>query len=297
MDLSQEDPIPLFVEGQTLLTEEVLIGHGVTETRHFRPSNLHAWKLYWPSWGPRAIPGKLLTWCQGPFVTHHSRCMNHIGRDLCPSVGRKDGTCFESEAIISIPIWCACSETDFSQWRFFTSHVCGFCVTSLGLRSGSRSTHQATHQSFPVGTSGATQNNAQVGPSSCVFIFIETAIRIRMWYSREILWWRHSLKMADHENCVSVSIGFSETALIPSRIECRSWQVCVREREHPTSTRGIPVAGTWVPCKESTTVTGSGVDLCSRDSPPELVRSGEDAVPCQTVKALPTRLGKNPGGC
>ena len=96
-----------------------VIGDVVTKTHHYWPSNLHAWKLYGPSWGPRAIPGKLLTWCQSPFVTHHSRCMNHIGRDLCPSVGRKDGTCFESEAIISVAIWCTCSETDFSQRRLF----------------------------------------------------------------------------------------------------------------------------------------------------------------------------------
>ena len=95
---------------------------------------------------------------------------------------------------------------------------------------------------------------------------------------------------------VPVSIGFSETVLIPSRIECRSRQACVREREHPTSTRGISFAGTWFPCEESTTVTGSGVDLRTGDSPPEPVRSGEDAVPCQTVKALPTGLGKNLGG-
>ena len=56
----------------------------------------------------------------------------------------------------------------------FTSHVCGFCVTSLGLRSGSRPAHQATHQSFPTGTSGATQNHALVGPSSCAFGINET---------------------------------------------------------------------------------------------------------------------------
>ena len=49
MDLSQEDPIPLFVEGQDLLTQDVLTGVGVTETRHFLPSNLQAWKLYGPS--------------------------------------------------------------------------------------------------------------------------------------------------------------------------------------------------------------------------------------------------------
>ena len=33
MDLSQEDPIPLFVEGQDLLTQDVCMGGGVTETR------------------------------------------------------------------------------------------------------------------------------------------------------------------------------------------------------------------------------------------------------------------------
>ena len=104
---------------------------------------------------------------------------------------------------------------------YFTSHLCGFCATSLGLRSDSRSAHQATLQSFPAGTSGAMQNYAQVGPSSCAFIFIETAIRIRVRYSRGILWWCHSLKMADHENCVPVSIGFSEMALLHSCFECQ----------------------------------------------------------------------------
>ena len=45
MDLSQEDLIPLFVKGQDLLTQDILTGDRVTKTRHFRPSNLHAWKL------------------------------------------------------------------------------------------------------------------------------------------------------------------------------------------------------------------------------------------------------------
>ena len=44
---------------------------------------------------------------------------SHWARFLCPSVGRKEGTCFESEAIISVLIWCTCSETDFSQRRLF----------------------------------------------------------------------------------------------------------------------------------------------------------------------------------
>ena len=141
----------------------------------------------------------------------------------------------------------------------FTSHVCGFCVMSLGLWSSSRSWHQATYQSFQAGTSGATHNYAEVGPSSCAFIIIETAVRTRVWYSRGILWWRHSLKMADHQKCVPASIGFDETALISARIECLGRQVCFLERSHPATTCGISFAGTWFPCKESN-VTGSGVD-------------------------------------
>ena len=78
MDLSQEDPIPLFVEGQDLLTQDVWTGDGVTENRHFRPSNLHAWKLSGPSWELRVIPGKLPTWCQGAFGNLHNKCMNPL---------------------------------------------------------------------------------------------------------------------------------------------------------------------------------------------------------------------------
>ena len=115
--LSQEDPIPLFVEGQDLLTQDVWTGDGVTETRHFRPSNLRAWKLSGPSWEQRVIPGKLPTWCQGAFGNLHNKCMNPIGQDSWRSVGRKDGTCFESEVIISAPTWCTSSGTDYSHRR------------------------------------------------------------------------------------------------------------------------------------------------------------------------------------
>ena len=88
MDISQEDPIPLFVEGQDLLTQDVWTGDGVTENRHFRPSNLHAWKLSGSSWEQRVIPGKLPTWCQGAFGNLHNKCMNPIGQDSWRSVGR-----------------------------------------------------------------------------------------------------------------------------------------------------------------------------------------------------------------
>ena len=61
--------------------------------RHFRPSNLLAWKLSGPSWEQRVIPGKLPTWCQGAFGNLHNKCMNPNGQDSWHSVGRKDGKC------------------------------------------------------------------------------------------------------------------------------------------------------------------------------------------------------------
>ena len=100
MDLTQEDPVPLFVEGQDLLTQDVCMGGGVTETRHFRPSNLHAWKLSGPFWEPRVIPGKLPTWCQDAYENLHNKF-------------------FKSEVIISVPIWCTSSGTIYYPRRLF----------------------------------------------------------------------------------------------------------------------------------------------------------------------------------
>ena len=141
-----------------------------------------------------------------------------------------------------------------------TSHVCGFCATSLGVWSSSRLAHQATRQSFPAGTSSATQNHAQVGPSYCVVIIAETAIRIRRWCWRGILGWRHSPKMADHEMCVPVNIGFGKMVLIPAGFECCARQMCVRQRKHTATTCGISVAGTWFPSEESATDPGPWMD-------------------------------------
>ena len=176
-----------------------------------------------------------------------------------------------------------------------TSHVCGFCATSLGVWSSSRLAHQTTHQSFPAGTSGATQNHAQVGPSSCFVIIAETTIRIRRWCWRGILGWCHSPKMADHEMCVPVSIGFGKTALIPARFECRARQMCVPQRKHTATTCGISVAGTWFPSEESATEPGPWMDHRARDCPLESDGSGEIAVSCQTVETLHTGFWKNPG--
>ena len=296
IDLSQEDPIPLFVEGQDLLTQEVCMGGGVTETHHFRPSNLHAWKLSGPFWERKVIPGKLPTWCQDAYENLHNKCMNLIGQDSWRSVGRKDGTCFESEVIISVPIWCTSSGTDYYPDDYITSHVCCFCATSLGVRSSSRPAHQATGQGFPAGKSGATQNHVQVGSSSGFIVITETAVYISKWGRWGILGWRHSPKMADTQMCVPVSIGFGKTALIPAGIEYSAWQMCVRERKHSTSTCGISTSGTWLPGEESATDAGPWMDHGTWDCPLESDGTGGNVMSHAAAEALHTGLWKNPGG-
>ena len=48
-ELLQKDPIPLYVQGQMLLTQEVILSDRGTETHHYQSSNLHAWRLCGPS--------------------------------------------------------------------------------------------------------------------------------------------------------------------------------------------------------------------------------------------------------
>ena len=96
--------------------------------------------------------------------------------------------------------------------------------------------------------------------------------------------------------CVPVSIGFGKTALVPARIECRARQMCVHQRKHTATTCGISNAGTWSPSEESATDPGPWMDHRARDCPLESDRSGETAVSRETVEALHTGLGKNPGG-
>ena len=96
--------------------------------------------------------------------------------------------------------------------------------------------------------------------------------------------------------CVPVSIGFGKTALVPARIECRARQMCVHQRKHTATTCGISVAGTWSPSEESATDPGPWMDHRALDCPLESDRTGETAVSRETVEALHTGLGKNPGG-
>ena len=156
--------------------------------------------------------------------------------------------------------------------------------------------HQVTGQGFPAGTSGATQNHAQVGSSSGFIIINETAVYISKWGWWGILGWRHSPKMADAQMFVPVSIGFGKTALVPARFEYSAWQMCVRERKHSTSTCGISTSGTWLPGEESATDAGPWMDHGTWDCSLESDGTGANVMSRSTTEALHPGLGKNPVG-
>ena len=293
MDLAQEDPVPLFVEGQDLLTQDVCMGGGVTETRHFRPSNLHSWKLSGPFWEPRVIPGKLPTWCQDAYENLHNKCMNLIGQDSWRSVGRKDGKILESEVIISVPIWCTSSGTDYYPRRLF--HIARLWLLCYVI--GCTIWQPTRTSSYWSGLSGwNVRCNAESCPSGIFNWFYYHFVYISKWGRWGILGWRHSPKMADAQMFVPVSIGFGKTVLVPARFDYSAWQMCVRERKHSTSTCGISTSGTWLPGKESATDAGAWMDHGTGDCSLESDGTGAYVVSGAAAEALHPGLRKKPGG-
>ena len=119
MDLAQEDPVPLFVEGQDA------------------------------------------------YENLHNKCMNLIGQDSWRSVGRKEGRFFESEVIISVPIWCTSSGTDYYPRRLF--HIARLWLLCYVIGCTIR---QPTHtSSYWSGFSGCNVRcNAESCPSG-IFIW------------------------------------------------------------------------------------------------------------------------------
>ena len=104
--------------------------------------------------------------------------MNLIDQDSWHSVGRKDGTGSSQKSSFQYLYDAPPQGRTTTLDDYITWHVCGFCVTSLGVRSSSRPAHQVTGQGFPAGTSGATQNHAQVGSSSGFIVITATAVYI-----------------------------------------------------------------------------------------------------------------------
>ena len=272
----------------------------------------HCWlrTSFCPMGGQRLITTGRQIYTHGDFVGHPcgegpfpGGCSDDVkgpsriitaGRDLCPSVGQKDGMCSESEAIISVPTWCTCSETDYSRRLSFHIARLWLLCYIIGLTIW-QPTHTSSFSSELF--SWNVRCNAESCPSGtfilCLWLWW---VRFGGQWSSRIIWWRHSTKMADHENIAPVSIGFGETTFLPSCFECHSRQVCVFERKHPASTDGISVTRSRVSCHEPVTFAGSTMDLRAGYGTSLPIWSRTDALPCQAIEALSTGLGTNPGG-
>ena len=96
--------------------------------------------------------------------------------------------------------------------------------------------------------------------------------------------------------CVLVSIGFGETALVPAHFEYSTWQMCVRERKHSTSTCGISTSGTWLLCEESATDESPWMDHGTWDCSLEFHGTGANVMSRSTAEALHPGLGTWGGG-
>ena len=154
--LQPADRIPLFVEGQDLLTQDVWTGDGVTENRHFRPSNLPCGN----SLGHPESKGSFQGSCQHDVKVPSGIFTTSVWIPLVKIRGEKMARVSSQKSsfqhLHDAPLQGRTTSFDVN----IISHVCGFCATSLGVRSSSRPAHQATGQGFPAGTSSATQNHA-----------------------------------------------------------------------------------------------------------------------------------------
>ena len=112
LELAQEDPIPLYVEGQPLLTQDVILPeerrkHVTTGRQIYRHGDF-AGHLE----GKGTFTESCRYDCQDPYVSHRYKCLNHIGEDSSIFVGQNHGKSSMSEVIISVHISCIYSETD-----------------------------------------------------------------------------------------------------------------------------------------------------------------------------------------
>ena len=93
------------------------------------------------SWGLKAIPGKMPAWCQGPYMNHHSQvCESHWARFMSFCRSKRWHVFRVRSYVHDAPLQRRTSPIDDN----ITSHVCGFCATSLGVWSSSRFTHQTS---------------------------------------------------------------------------------------------------------------------------------------------------------
>ena len=102
--------------------------------------------------------------------------------------------------------------------------------------------------------------------------------------------------MADDENSVPVSIGFSATAIVSTCAKCRVWQVYIRKRKYPVSESGFLVTGSRIFGQEQAAVTGFGMDHSPRYHSSQPGWTRENVLSGQTTQAISKGYRKNPGG-
>ena len=147
LELSQQDLIPLYAEGQPLLTQDVILPDKETETGH---------QIYMRGDFAGHPKGKgTFTGSCRYDVKIPTSVMKHIGEDSSIFVGQNDGKSSMSEVIISVNISYIASIS-----HHLTSHVSGFCAASLEVRFCSGSAQQAAHQDIQAGTTCTTPNYA-----------------------------------------------------------------------------------------------------------------------------------------
>ena len=197
------------------------------QTHHYRPSNIHTWKLWEPSIACESHWARFVSFCRSKRwhmfrvrSHHYSTYMMHLFRDgLLPST------------IIS--------------HRTSVASVLRHWLYVLAADPHIKLLIRAFRLEHPV--------QCRIMPRWDLHLVLLALMRppFTLESGERNFRWRHSIKMADHENSFPVSIGFSETTFLHSCFECRCRQVCVLERKHPAPTGGFCFAGTWVSRQES----------------------------------------------
>ena len=190
-------------------TQDVWTADGVTETHHFRPSNLRAWKLSGPSWELRVISGKLPTWCQGAYENLHNKCMNLIGQDSWRSVGRWHVFRVRSHHFSTYMMHLfrdGLLPLTIISHRTSVASVLRHWVYDPAADPHIKLLVRAFRLERPV--------QRRIMPKWDLHLVLLSLLRppftSQKWQRWGILGWRHSPKMADAEMCVPVSIGFGQ---------------------------------------------------------------------------------------
>ena len=132
-------------------------------TRYCWLSNLHALRLWGPCWWWKDLPRKRTRWWPGVSATYGYRSMGSIGSSSFRSVRLRDGSSSTSGAITSVLTWYTSIKRSFTSDELVTSHVCGLCVASLEVRTGSWPALQAADPRFYAGMIRSQTDQAQVG--------------------------------------------------------------------------------------------------------------------------------------